>query len=180
MSTTLDATGEVLSGGQLNLIPQGTAQSERVGRLVVVKSILFHGILTYAPGAAANAADGIFMYVVLDRQANKAVAAVADVFTSTDLSVALPNLDNERRFKILKRVFVPFNPGAGVTTAYNYTVRLLDYYVKCNIPLEFDNSATTGAIGTITSNNIFVIGGSKNSDDLIGIQGTHRVRYTDS
>jgi len=173
-----DATGEVPATGQLNLIPQGVTESTRVGRKCVIKSIQMRGIVLLQPAAAAVSASTAYLYVVLDKQCNGAAAAATDVLTGTNFSQAFHNLSNSQRFVVLKKMKWTLQPSAGVTTAYNNVARSYDWYKKCNIPLEF--SSTTGAITEIRSNNIFLLAGSDGqTDDLINLAGTCRVRFSD-
>lgn len=173
---SIDTTGEVPATGLWNLIPQGVTESQRIGRKCVVKSIQYRGIMVYSPGAAANAADVSHMYLVMDTQANGAAATVTDVLTSNNMGVALRNMDNAQRFKVLKHWKHTWNPGAGVTGAYAQQIKHMEYFKKCEIPLVFDS--TTGAITEIRSNNIFILAGTAGqSDDLIAVQGRARVRF---
>lgn len=177
-SFNFDTTGEVPATGQLNLIPQGVTESTRIGRLCRVKSLMMRGIVAFAPGASATATTTAYMLVVLDTQANGAAAAVTDVLTSNNMATALNNLNNSQRFRILKRFQWTFNPGAGVTTAYNAVSRPYKYYMKCNTLLDF--SSTTGAITELRSNNIFLLAGSDTQqDDTVSLLGTTRVRFSD-
>jgi len=176
-SFNIDQTGEVPATGQLNLIPQGVTESTRVGRKCVLKSIQAKWDLAYSPAAAAIAATVGVIYVILDKQANGAAAAATDVFTGTNLTQAMHNLSNSQRFVVLKKMPFVFNAQAGVSTAYNSTVKHVEFYKKCNIPLEF--SSTTGAITEIRSNNVFLLAGAYNTDDLIGVSGVVRVRFSD-
>lgn len=178
LSFNIDATGEVPATGQLNLIPQGVTESTRVGRKCVLKSIQMRGIVLFQPGAAATAASTAYIYVVLDKQANGAAAAVTDVFTSANLASAMHNLSNSQRFVVLKKMKFTMAPMAGATTAYNNSTKTFDMFKKCNIPLEF--SSTTGAITELRSNNVFLLAGTDQlSDDLISVAGTCRVRFSD-
>ena len=83
LTGTFDTTGEVLPGGGtstgLNLIAQGTTESNRVGRKCVITKILIRGHVTTASTEANNI---IRMLLVLDKQANGAYPAYADVLTS--------------------------------------------------------------------------------------------------
>lgn len=178
-SFLVDVTGEVPATGQLVLIPQGVTESTRVGRKCVIKSIQMRGTALYQPGAGAQMATMMYMYVIQDKQANGAAAAVTDVFTSADLSVAHHNLANSQRFVVLKKIEIPFNGTAGVTTAYCNQIRKIDFFKKCNIPLEF--SSTAGAITELKSNNIFLIAGvnAAGGDDATTVVGTTRVRFSD-
>lgn len=173
-----DATGEVPATGQLNLIPQGVTESTRVGRKCVLKSIAMKGTMSWAPGAATNTGGSVFLYVVLDRQANSAAAAATDVFTGTNFGSSYRNLSNSDRFQILKMFEVTFNPEAGVQTAFGQVNRRYSWYSRCDIPLEF--GGTTGAITEIRSNNLFLLAGTDGtSDDTIAAAGVVRVRFSD-
>ncbi len=177
ISGTIDTTAEVPTGGQLVLIPQGVTESQRVGRKAFIKSIQIRGTLNYAPGAAAAATAQNWIYLVMDTQANGAAAAVTTVLTSNNLALAMRNLANQERFKVLKIFHFSMNATAGVTTAYNGIIRTWKYYKKCNIPIEY--SSTTGAITEIRSNNLFLLAGSQSGDDLTTIAAVCRVRFTD-
>lgn len=172
----IDATGEVPATGQLSLIPQGDTGSTRDGRQCVIKSIQIKGIVIFTPAAAATAASIGYLALILDKQCNGAPAAVTDVFTSTNMATNLINLNNSERFMTLKKWKFNMTAQAGVTAAYNESVRAIDFFKKCNIPMNF--SSTTGAITEIRSNNVFLIAGSSNSDDLITLVGTCRLRFT--
>ncbi len=177
LSFAIDATGEVPATGQLNLIPQGVTESQRIGRKAVIKSIQLRARMSTDP-VAGNLAALTYVLVVLDKQANGAAAAVTDVLTGNDLSTAMVNMANSERFTILKRIKNVWNFTAGVDGAYAPKKQNLEYYKQCNIPVEF--SSTTGAIGEIKSNNIFLLAGtSTGTDDITQVTGTCRLRYVD-
>jgi len=180
----VDSTGEVPATGQLNLIPQGVTESTRVGRKCIIKSLrtVLRFLLTPGAGAAPQT-DVIALYHVLDTQANGAAAAYGDVFTTpaatSDAPTAIRNLNNVDRFRILKKTILEFQPGAGVTTAFNGVIHRKEINLRgLSIPLEF--SSTTGAITEIRSNNLFLIAGSSVTDDAISAFGSTRVRFDDS
>lgn len=178
LSFNADATLEVPATGQLALIPQGDTASSRDGRMAYIRSIAIEAIANLVPGAAATAADVLYMWLVHDTQTNGAAAAATDVVTSSTASTAMPNMNNSRRFRILKRWRIDFNPGAGATTALNNCIHHIKFYQKCNIPVTF--SSTTGAITEIRDNNLFLLAGSSGAtDDLIAVQGTCRLRFYD-
>lgn len=181
VSFSADLTAEIPATGQLSLIPQGDTQSARDGRKAVIKSIYFHGTARIVPAAAATVTDVLHMYMIQDTQCNGAAATVADantgIFTDAILANANSNLSNSSRFKILKHFVLRFNPSAGVTGAYNQYSVPYSFYKKCEIPIEYDGSATTGALTTIRSNNIFLVAGSTFTDDLITVDGSCRLRF---
>jgi len=179
ISFTIDATGEVPATGQLNLIPQGDTESTRVGRKCTVKSIEWWLNMQYNP-SAANVEDLTKIAIVQDKQANGAAATAALVYTSTNLPTAPRNLENEPRFRVLKEIVQVWNAQAGVAGAYAPVQKYVHGRKKVNIPLIFDSTATTGAIGTIRTNNIFLLAGTGgSSDDLVNVNGNVRIRYTD-
>jgi len=180
LSIPFDLTAEVpATGGQINLIPQGVTESTRVGRKCVLKSIHLKGDMLMAPAAGAGSCT-VFLYLVLDKQCNGAAAGVTDVLTSASLNSALTNLENSDRFQILKKFAWSFTGQAGAAAAVQTVSKNMEYYKKVNIPIEYDSSASTGAIGTIRSNNVFLIAGSSVLDDIVTLTGVCRVRFSDN
>jgi len=175
-SFLFDSTGEVPATGQLALIPQGDTESTRDGRQCTIKSVQIRGYFKNVPAAGATSPAIAYLYLVLDKQANGAAAGVTDLFTSANMWDNMLNLANSDRFRILKKWVVPLNAGAGVTTAYDNTVKVLEFYKRCNIPMSF--SSTTGAITEIRSNNLFLMAGAAVVDDQIAFEGRTRVRFT--
>lgn len=186
LTFSADATAEVGGTavlGQVSLIPQGVTQSTRVGRKATVMSIYTHGIAVFVPAAAATASTNVYMYLIQDTQTNGAAATISGdtgIFTSNQLHVANMNLANGQRFKILKKWVMNFTSPAGATTAYNNVSKTWQFYKKCQIPIEYDAAADTGALTTIRSNNIFFAYGTDGqSDDLVTFVGTCRLRFAD-
>lgn len=176
LSFNFDFTGEVPATGQLALIPQGDTQSTRDGRYAFIKSIQIRALCTYNPGAQAQANCMCHLWLVMDKQTNGAAAAFTDVFTSTAANTCMLNLNNSQRFRVLKHWVLPFNSQAGVTTAFNGLQKMIEYYKRCNIKIDWSN--TDGAITGITSNNIFLLAGSDGgNDDVVSVAGTCRLRF---
>jgi len=176
---TADTTGEIPADGvTLHEIAQGVAENERIGRKVVLKSIWLKGAAVYAPGGSASATAVTYLYIILDTQCNGASPGINDIFNTSALFLAFPNLENGDRFKVLKVMKFAWNPGAGVTTAYNGMSKNINWFRKCNIPIEFG-----GAVGDITeikSNNVFIAAGCGTAgDDLVAFSMACRVRYSD-
>lgn len=174
---SFDTTMEVPATGQLSLIPQGVTESTRVGRKCLIKSIKIQARLRLVPGASTNSSTGCHLFLILDKQANGAAAAVTDVFTNTTVYLANRNLSNSSRFVILKKWRKMLKTGAGVSAAYGTDSQYIDFYKKCNIPLEF--SSTTGAITELKSNNLFLIAASDAMDDNVDCDGSCRLRFSD-
>lgn len=178
-SFAFDATGEVPATGQLNLIPQGTTESSRIGRKCCIKSIQMRGTIQYVPDTNTLGATTVYLYLVLDKQCNGAAAAITDVLTSANMSIGMVNMANSERFVILKRFIIKQQAGAGVQAAFGRDNAQIEFYHKCNLPLEF--SSTTGAITELKSNNLFLLAGTDTaSDDLVTFLGTTRLRFSDN
>lgn len=174
LSFNFDATAEVPATGQLTLIPQGVTESTRVGRKCTIKSIQIRGAAIF--GGTNDSEDIAYLYVVLDKQCNGAAAAITDVLTSNNMRTGLINMANSERFVILKRFVLPLKSGAGVATAFGNCSAPIEWFHRCNIPIEY--SSTTGAITEIRSNNIFLLAGGIR-DDVTSFLGTCRLRFSD-
>jgi len=175
-----DTTGEVPATGQLNLVPQGVEESQRVGRKITIKSINIRWVIS--AGAGTTASDTLRLMLVQDTQANGAAATYSGVggVLESDTVTAFRNLENSNRFIVLKDWFFSLNPTAGIVGAFNSTQKSITFNKKCNIPIEFDSSASTGAIGTIRSNNLFLLARGGVVDDGYQCTGVVRIRYTDN
>jgi len=181
LAFTFDATPEVPATGQLNIIPQGATENTRVGRSCTIKSIRIAGVVRSSSGSPTPP-DCVGMWVVLDKQCNGAAATAAAVCAGggTDsMVIANKNLENDQRFVILKKFVFEMNPSYGDTSTYGIISKAFDWYHKCNYTIDFDSSASTGAIGTIRSNNIFLLTSATNTDDIYQMIGTVRVRFSD-
>jgi len=179
VSFTVDTTGEVPATGQLSLVQVGDTLNNRDGAVIKVKSLQMRGAVVFNPAAAANCSSNVYIYIVLDRQCNGAAAAVTGVLSSNDMTVALGNVPNQYRFKILKRLVFTMQATAGVTTAYNVTRATFDEYLKFPVPIEMRYTASTGAVSDVASNNIFLLAGSDaGQDDVIQVDATARLRFT--
>lgn len=179
LSFNVDVTGEVPATGQLCLIPQDNTQSGRDGLKAMITSIQIRGTAIFGPAATTIGVCNSYIYVVLDTQANGAAAAVTDVLTSSSMSVAMINMANSERFRILKRLVIKCQSAAGIQGAFSSDEVAFDWYSKVNIPIIW--SSTTGAITEIRSNNIFLLAGSDTlADDLVAVSGTCRLRFNES
>lgn len=183
VSFAFDNTAEVPATGQWTLIPQGDTQSTRDGRLAKIVSIHFRGaVVGPIASQAAPTTPLLYLWVVQDKQANGAAAAVTDVFTSTAAQSCMINLNNSKRFRILhKEVIDPATRGAAAYAASptaNVYFWPVEFYKKANIMVDWDSTA--GAITEIKSNNIFIIAGSASGaslDDVWTLDGVARLRF---
>lgn len=158
--STIVPIGGVVLAPSLNLIPEGTTESSRLGRKARVVSIHIKGAILL-PGTANSTAalDRVRFIVLVDKQANGAAPIVTDYLETAQIN-SFRNLSNSQRFTSLydKTRVLHSNAGAGADAAtdiYPPMVSTLTINKKLNLPLEF--SSTTGAITEIRSNNIVVM-----------------------
>lgn len=168
------ATGSIINAGTINVIPQGDTQSQREGRIATITSIQFRMRAILASAAEASPEDSLRIIVYLDQQCNGATATVAQILQTTSF-LSPYNLENSGRFRILYDKVTTYNVTAGATTAYNTPIKYLKWYKKCNIPIVFDNTATTGAIATIRTNNIGVMMITESA--LMSVDQYYRLRF---
>lgn len=176
---TVAATGTIMNLS-LNLIPQGTTESTRIGRKCVIRALNLRGNYNL-PGAtaAANTSDILRIIVYVDKQANGATAAVTDILETASYN-SFRNLAESGRFKLLYDKSHALNTmggaGNGTTDSFGEIARPWSFNKRCMIPIEF--SSTTGAITEIRSNNIGVLAISKGA--VAQLDYIARVRYSDS
>lgn len=165
-------------GGCAN-VAQGTGQSERIGRKIVVKSIQLTGRLRYTPVNISDTATTAYLYILQDNRCDGGNPVATEVFTGSDMSKAFKNLAFASRFKILKRYAIDLNvpqdnESIYVPGALNYNI---DFYTKLDIPMEFTGS--TGNVSEMTEHNLVVFAGAKDSDGQVRFFGESRIRYID-
>lgn len=180
-ASTVTATAGTIFNDSLCVVPQDGTESGRVGRKITAKSFYFRGFTYLAAATAATSTDDQVRFIVyLDKQTNGAAAAVTDILETADF-YSFNNLANKSRFRILcdKKLSIQANGAAATGAAYSFgeVRKSWEKYIKVNLPLEYDNSATTGAITTQRSNNVGVLVISTDATAQVGY--TCRMRYTD-
>ncbi len=174
--------GTIQNSGSVNLIPQGITEITRVGRKCTIKSINWHYTLSSAEtdgGTSATNPDVVRVILYLDKQCNGATATVTQILRS-DVLNSFRNLTESGRFRILMDKMHTLNcmAGGGDGTTNDWASRITQgsFYKKCNIPLEFNNTA--GAITELRSNNLGVLLVSKAGTGAI-FASTMRLRFSD-
>lgn len=154
------SAGIIINTSSINLIPQGTTESTRIGRKCTLKAINFRGVLLLNETAATvlTSPQTVRIMLVKDAQCNGAAPTVTGVLETADY-LSYNNLANKSRFHTLfdKSIQLNVQGAAGNGTANDSAARRypVSFYKRCNIDLEFDN--TTGAITEIRSNNLFLL-----------------------
>lgn len=181
---TLALAGAVIDDS-LNHIPQGNTESERIGRKVVIRGLRLKGRIKNSPTTAQTTTDQRYRIIVYcDKQANGATAVVTDILETAVID-SFRNLANVQRFQILyDKTKNMIMPAVAQTAAGTFTTYSCEYgqqfSMKLNLPIEFDNSATTGVITSIRSNNIGLLAMCSTNDNPPVFAYTVRIRYSDN
>ncbi len=163
----------------VNEIAQGVTETTRIGRKCTIKSINWRFKISLpASTTSASTSDVIRVMLYLDKQANGATAAVADILESADFQ-SFNNLSNKSRFRtIMDRTYdlnVPSGGGDGTTEDYGEVTETDTLFKKVNVPIEFNSTA--GAITELTSNNFGVL--LISASGLATFSSKMRLRYSD-
>ncbi len=188
VDTDLDAVFTTITAAMesanVNIIVQGNTESQRIGRKVVLKRIDCKGLMTLpAATDASNTSEVVRILLVCDKQTNGAAFVGTDLW-ETDSWRSFNNLANSSRFKVLKSVTYTFNASAGSgrgstdTLSYGEVARPWKMGVDLNIPIEFDNSATTGVVTSQRTNSLWVVTQSTTGSVVMSVS-TARIRFVD-
>lgn len=178
-------TGGNTSGTQnqiLNACQLGTDATQRIGRKIVMRSILMRYIQTLQDNAGATdpiagaTAGSIRVMIVLDMQANGTALTVADVLVGAGgtANVAGNNLNNRERFRVLFDKFRVIDPSGPRNVMFKC-------YKKINIPVQF-NGGNAGTIGDIQTGALWWLAMStidSTANGNIGGEMFCRVRFDD-
>ncbi len=184
--TTIDdaAIAATMTINNLTVVPQGTSESTRIGRKMTVRKILWKYTMTLAASAAnTSTSDNVKVMLVQDTQTNGAQFAAAQLI-DTDVWDSFRNLANSTRFRVLYSKDIRFvsmsGSGRGTTDtlAFGEDIHTLTGSKSCNIPIEYDNSATDGSIGTVRTNNLYWV--TQSTSGFCSSLGTARIRFSDN
>lgn len=159
------------------VIPQGTTESERIGRKVVISKVMVHYFIELVNTATLlDGSDVCRVIFYIDKQTNGATATVLDILQTAD-EQSFRNLENSGRFTVLMDRQHSINAtaasGNGSANDMSQRTQAYKFYKSCNIPVEYDS--TTGAITEIKSNNVSVMVISKYAH--CHFNSTWRFRY---
>ncbi len=165
----------------LTVVPEGNGESARIGRKITIRSIHVKGMCKLAAAAGASStSDQVTCMLVQDTQTNGAPFVATDLIDA-DVFDEFRNLANSRRFKILHKSVFSMNAGgaapSGAALVFSEFQRKLNVNVRCNIPIEYDNTASDGSIGTVRTNNVYWV--TQAESGVSGIAANARIRYTD-
>ncbi len=175
------STGGTIAEDSCLTIAEGNGESDRIGRKITVRSIHWkYSMQMPNQSQAANASEDLRIILYLDKQTNGAAATVLNILESADYQ-SFRNLSNSGRFQILHDRTYSLNAqgggGDGTTNFTTEVTRSVTWSKQVNIPIEYDNSATTGVITSMRSNNIGVLTISRDGRPVL--DSKMRIRYTD-
>lgn len=176
VSDAIVATGGLIIG-TVNVIPQGTTESQRIGRKVVISKILFKYSFDLPSSATMTETSDIFRVILyVDKQCNGAAPAITDILVTANVR-SFRALDNSDRFQILmdrtEAINATVGSGDGAANDSGITTRFRKFYKTCSIPIEYDS--TSGVIAEIKSNNVGLCVLSEAG--FVGFFGRIRLRY---
>jgi len=131
----------------LNGTAQGTDATERVGRKILLKSLLIRGSFSLA--STSTGGSPLRVLVVFDKQTNAAAFGVTDALLNNEFE-SPNNLSNRDRFiTICDQLVDPVSAGGDYS-------RQFVVYKKLNLE-TMCNSGSSGAVGDITSGSMYVL-----------------------
>lgn len=180
-SLTLSPVLVTSSINDIVAVGEGVGESQRIGRKMTIKKINCRGeVKLNNTGAGATQTNAVRICIVQDTQTNGAVFTGLNLWEADNIE-SFRNLANTNRFKILKTKEITINTQGGTTLAsedYAATTRRFNFNVACNVPIEYDNSASTGVITSCRSNNVYFLIQAKGAT-WVDLTGNARIRFTD-
>lgn len=178
MFTAAPAAGQVTL---LNAATQGTGNSGRVGRVSVMKSVLFRFALSITNGATSSSPH-VRVIIVYDKETN-GVAPTAATILQIDNVIAPMNLENASRFIVLcDTEVIPSmaSPANGTPNAAQYSYRC---FKNCRLQLEW-NQTNGGTVADINYGAIFAltycVNNGANQPTIYDQSSYARIRFTDA
>ncbi len=180
-STDFVSTGQIFDS--VCKIAQGTGESQRIGRKLIIRSIEYRWLLQlkqFDAAAVPGNPDSCRLIFYLDKQCNGAVATTLDILRTAALQ-SNSELENQMRFEIIYDKIFNFNyggiasDGAGVVSA-SAVLRNYKWSKKLYVPVTY--SGVGGALTDLRSNNIGFLVISNNQ--RITINGQCRIRFSEN
>lgn len=179
----------------LNATSQGAAETNRIGRKIVLKSVMIRGYINQYQAGAAPINDFLRAILVYDRQPNGAAPVFSDIIqdvdqagTTSSTSMSSLNISNSDRFKVLRDWFwkVDVPGGATLVQAAQVSTDCKEFSLKAYVPLNgletHYNGTNGGTIADITSGSLLLVtqGGASAANSQYRLTFVTRVRFTDA
>lgn len=153
---TAAASREMSTTGAISLlatIAQGAAQTQRIGRKIVLKSIQVRGSVYTGTTTVTSKVSWIIVY---DKRPTGVLPAITDILVTAN-SNSMTNSENVGRFQIVARKDYAMVGNTGTAgqqdskTMYN-----VEKFIKIRKPMVF-KSAGNGAIGDIEQGALYIV-----------------------
>ncbi len=160
--------------------PQGASESQRVGRKAILTDILVKGHLKVDSTSTKLGSNRIRLDLVQDTQPNQAAFAAGDYLSTTDIN-GYKNLVFAKRFKTLWTKTWTINASAGGGgDANSFTAESLrPFRIVVKPCIDFEYSASSGAINTCTVNSLHLVGYEETVNPATTIQAEARFRFVE-
>ena len=165
------ASSAFATGVLLNGVAQGSDATARIGRKMVMKSLLLRW--TWNLGSTSTGGSPVRVMVVYDKQTNAAAPAITDILVA-DTFIGQNNLNNRDRFTVLcDQISEPI--GANGNTSIGGTI-----YKSLNMETMF-NSGNAGTVADITSGSVYLFVAQTGGIGVVNpiFNWRARVRFTD-
>lgn len=162
----------------LNGLAPGTGASQRIGKKIIMKSILFRAAIGGNSGTFTIPFQGsVRCLIIQDKQANATAPTVAQIL-EVATGTSPMNMDNRERFLVLANKSVPIDQNGGHQSGK------INVYKRMNLPVVFNNG-TAGTVADITSGSVYLLLIAEQA--LVGAPTTDpistwysRIRYDDA
>lgn len=141
----------------LNGLAPGTGDNQRLGRRIQMKSIELKGYIQ--PDTATTTSVERFA-IVQDMQPNAAAPTFAganDGIYDAATPIALRNISNKSRFKVLWDSGLITNVSTVTAPTASNAITTMEHYRKIDIPVQY-NAGTAGTIADIQTNSLYFVG----------------------
>jgi len=167
------------TGGTITLIAtcgQGAAQTQRVGKKGLWKSIQLHGSVYNNASAVYN---DVAILIVYDREPLGILPGITDILTAVD-SRAFNNDSNSERFKIIRRYDIALTGSAANQVGARSHVDMDHYIDMRNLPVTWGNLGS-GALGDIKQGALYLVTVGNNAVGATAATATlaFRTRFID-
>lgn len=171
----LDTTGTI---AQLNAVTQGAANTQRIGKKIIMKSLQCRGGMS---GNTTSTVNDVAYMIVYDRRPTGVLPNITDILDTVS-SYAMNNDDNSGRFKILKRVDEVLIGTPSTTATYTEALyKGTDWFLDLKgLPVTY-KSAGTGAMGDVEEGALYIVsvGNQPAGAGAASIAAAFRLRFVD-
>jgi len=174
------------TSGSLSGVSTGTGESNRIGRVIYVKSIYVKGHINISTLSLLGSEGYVRLWMVLDKQTNRAQLSSESVLSdpsSTNLDAdAMQNLQFSDRFSIVKTELIKIKPsntaGNGTTNDSGSIDVPFAMFHSCNVKQE--HAGTSSNVTDITTNSFHLIAiKSANLTVSTNLRYRSQMRFTD-